>query len=139
MGDMMEDVTKMWEKFNLLEVESVGIKTQEVDFEPLVFRGNACVVGNLLADRTVGKEIIKTPLIRAWQPTRQVTFKSVGVNIFLIEFENEWDKTQIMESRPWTFDGDLVSLAEFNGLTPLAYLEFEKAAFWMHMFNLPLG
>jgi hypothetical protein len=60
MGDMMEDITKMWEKFNLLEVESVGIKTQEVDFEPLVFRGNACVVGNLLADRTVGKEIIKT-------------------------------------------------------------------------------
>jgi hypothetical protein len=96
------------------------------------------VVGNLLANRTVGKEIIKTPLIRAWQPTGRVTFKSVGVNTFLIEFENEWDKTRIMEGCPWTFDGDLVSLAEFNGLTPSANLEFEKAAFWVRMFNLPL-
>jgi hypothetical protein len=139
MGGMTEDVTRMWEKFNLLEAESVGIKTQEDDFEPLVARGNTCVVGKLLADRVVGKEIIKTPLIRAWQPTGRVSFKSVGENMFLIDFENEWDKTRIMEGRPWTFDGDLVSLAEFDGLTPLAELEFEKAAFWVRMFSLPLA
>jgi hypothetical protein len=139
MGDMTEDVTRMWEKFNLLEVESVGIKTQEVDFEPLVVRGSTCVVGKLLADRVVGKEIIKTPLIRAWKPTERVSFKTVGENTFLIEFANEWDKARIMEGRPWTFDGDLVSLVEFDGLTPLAELEFEKAAFWVRMFNLPLA
>jgi hypothetical protein len=63
---MAEELTKMWENFNLLEEESVGIKTQEVDFVPLVGRGSACVVGKLLADQTVGKEIIKTPLIQAW-------------------------------------------------------------------------
>lgn len=89
MGDITEDVTKMWEKFNLMEEESLGIKTHEEDFEPLVGRGSACVVGKLLADRTVGKEIIKIPLIRAWQPTGRVSFKSVGINTFWIEFENE--------------------------------------------------
>jgi hypothetical protein len=62
---MAEEVTKMWENFNLLKEESVGIKTQEVDFVPLVGRGSAYVVGKLLADRMVGKEIIKTPLIQA--------------------------------------------------------------------------
>ena len=129
MGDMTEDVTRMWENFNLLEVESVGIKTQEVNFEPFVVRGSTCMVGKLLADRVVGKEIIKTPLIRAWQPTERVSFKTVRENTFLIEFANEWDKARIMEGRPWTFDGDLVSLAEFDGLTPLVELEFEKAAF----------
>lgn len=136
---MSEDVTKMWEKFNLLEVESVGIKTQEEDFESLVVRGNACVMGKLLADRTVGKEIIRTPLLRAWQPSGWVSFKSVGANTFLIEFENEWDKIRIMEGRPWTFDGDLVSLADFDGLTPPSEIVFEKAAFWVRMYNLPLA
>jgi hypothetical protein len=129
MGNITEDVTKMWERFNLLEEESVGIKTQEEDFESLVGRGTTCVVGKLLADRAVGKEIIRTPLIRAWQPTRRVSFKNVSINTFLIEFEEEADKIRIMEGWPWTFDGDLVSLADFDGLTPSAELEFEKAVF----------
>jgi hypothetical protein len=139
MGDITEDVARMWEKFNLMEEESVGIKTQEGDFEPLAARGSNCVVGKLLADRVVGKEVIRTPLIRAWQPSGWVSFKSVGENLFLIEFQYEWDKVRIMEGRPWTFDGDLVSLAKFDGLTPLAELEFEKAAFWVRMSNLPLA
>ena len=44
MRDMSEDMTRMWEKFNLLEVESVGIKTQEDDFETLVARDSTCIV-----------------------------------------------------------------------------------------------
>jgi hypothetical protein len=97
MGDMAEDVTRMWEKFNLLEEESVGIKTQEDDFEPLVAKGSTCVVEKLLVDWVMGKEVIRTPLIRAWQPSGWVSFKSVGENLFLIEFENECDKVRIME------------------------------------------
>jgi hypothetical protein len=139
MGDITEDVTKMWERFTLLEEESVGIQTHEGDFEPLVGRGSSCVVGKLLADRTVGKEVIKTPLIRAWQPQKRVSFKNVGNNMFLIDFEEEVDKIRVMEGRPWTFDGDLVSLADFDGMTPPTALEFEKAAFWVRMYDLPLA
>jgi hypothetical protein len=36
-----------------------------------------------------------------------------------------------MEGRPWTFDGDLVALVNFDRLTPPAELEFDKAAFWV--------
>jgi hypothetical protein len=118
MGGMTEDVTKMWERFNLFEEESVGIKTRDDDFEPLVGRGNSCVMGKLLADRIMGKEIIKKPLIRAWQPSGRASFKSVGINTFLIEFENDWEKDRIMEGRPWTFDGNLVAMVDFDGLTP---------------------
>lgn len=139
MGSMTEDLTKMREKFTLMEEEDVELDAPEDKWEPVVERGSACVVGKLLADRVVGKEIIKIPLIRAWQPTGRVTFKTLGANIFLIEFENEWDKTRIMEGRPWMFDGHLISLADFDGLTPVAELEFEKAAFWVRMYNLPLA
>jgi hypothetical protein len=57
----------------------------------------------------------------------------------LIDFEHEWDKVRIMEGRPWTFDGNLVSLADFDGITPVDELEFEKAAFWIRMYKLPLA
>jgi hypothetical protein len=32
-----------------------------------------------------------------------------------------------------------VSLADFDGITPVAKLEFEKVAFWVRMYNLPLA
>ena len=107
--------------------------------EPMVEGGSVCVVGKLLANKTVGKEIIRPLLICAWQPTGWVSFKTLGTNPFLIEFENEWDETQIMEGCPWTFDRDLVSLVELDGITPMVELEFEKAAFWVCMYNLPLA
>jgi hypothetical protein len=47
--------------------------------------------------------------------------------------------TRIMEGRSWLFDGNLVALAEFNGLTPPARLNFDHAAFWIRMYNLPLA
>lgn len=58
-----------------------------------VDRGHACVVGRLLADRTVGKDIVKVLLLHAWQSTGRVSFKTLGPNLFLIDFEHEWDKS----------------------------------------------
>lgn len=129
MGTATEDLTMMWEKFTLMEEEEVELDAPKEEWEPMVVRGSVCVVGKLLADRIVGKEIIRTPLISAWQPTGRVTFKTLGTNLFLIDFENGWDKDRIMEGCPWMFDGHLVSLADFDGLTPVSEIDFEKAAF----------
>jgi hypothetical protein len=137
--NMEEDLTKQWEKFSLLDVEIEEVDALDAVMEPSMDRGTACVVMKLLAERTLGKEILKTPLIRAWQPTGWVSFKTLGPNLFLIEFEHEWDKVRIMEGCPWKFDGDLFSLAKFDGRTPPLDLEFKKADFWVRMFNMPLA
>ena len=68
-----------------------------------------------------------------------VSFKTLRPNLYLVDFENWWDKDWILEGRPWTFDGDLLFLVDFNGLTPIEDLEFSKAAFWVRMYNLPLA
>jgi hypothetical protein len=139
MGDMTEDMSSLWERFNLMEEEDEEVVAPEIEVMPMVDCGSAYVVGKLLADRSVGKEIIKTPLIRAWQPTKSVTFKTLGTNLFLIDFADECDKIRVMEGQLWTFDGNLVSLADFNGIKPMAELEFEKVAFWVRMYDLPLA
>jgi hypothetical protein len=136
---MEEDLTKQWERFNLLDAETEEVEVPDEALEPLVDRGTACAVGKLLAERIVGKEILKTPMIRAWQPTGWVSFKTLGPNLFLIEFQHEWDKVRIMEGRPWKFDRDLFSMAEFNGRTPPSDLEFEKVPFWVRMYDMPLA
>jgi hypothetical protein len=130
---MEEDLAKQWERFNLLDVETKEVEASDATMEPLVSRGTACAVGKLLADRTVGKEVLKTPMVRAWQPTGWVSFKTLGPNLFLIEL------TRILEGRPWKFDSDLFSVADFDGRTLPSGLEFEKAAFWVRMYGMPLA
>jgi predicted molibdopterin-dependent oxidoreductase YjgC len=75
--------------FTFKEDESDELAIGETAMASLLSRGLSCVVGKLLADRVVSKETIKTPLIRAWQPSGRGSFKNLGVNLFRIEFEYE--------------------------------------------------
>jgi hypothetical protein len=43
------------------------------------------MVRKLLAERNISKDILKTPMIRAWKPSGRVSFKTIGVN-FLFFF-----------------------------------------------------
>lgn len=59
--------------------------------------------------------------------------------MFIIEFQNIWDKSSVLEGRPWTFEGNLFAMEEFNGLTPPTQMTFDKASFWVRMYNLTLA
>jgi hypothetical protein len=48
-------------------------------------------------------------------------------------------KTNVLEGRPWLFDGNLVAVMDFDGFTPPSQMVFEKTAFWVRMYNLPLA
>jgi hypothetical protein len=136
---MADELTRQWGKLTLREDEKPSIVINNQTFSPLIQRGRSCMVGKLLTGRTITKEVLKTPMIRAWKPTGSVSFKTLGPNLFLIDFQYWWDKDRILEGRPWTFDGDLLSLVDFDGLTPIEDLEFSKAAFWVRMYKLPLA
>lgn len=71
-------------------------------------------------------------------PTGSMVFKALGNNSFLIEFENSWDKARVLEGRPWTFEGSLFSMLEFDGNSHPTELPFNIASFWVRMYNLPL-
>jgi hypothetical protein len=138
-GYMADELTRQWGKLNLREDENPGIVIKAQTVSPLIQRGRSCMVGKLLSERIISKEVLKVPMVRAWKPTGSVSFKTLGPNLFLIDLENWWDKDHILDGRPWTFDGDLLSLLEFDGLTPIEDMEFGNAAFWVRMYRLPLA
>jgi hypothetical protein len=65
MSASAEDLAHRWENFTLKDDESDVLAIGESALAPLLSRGSSCVVGKLLADRVVSKEIIKTSMIRA--------------------------------------------------------------------------
>jgi hypothetical protein len=93
----------------------------------------------MISDRFVSKEVVKSFLIRGLKPEGRIAFKVVGENLFLMEFEHEWEKDRVLEWRPWVFDGNLFSVADFDGVLQPASIEFEKVALWLRMVNLPLA
>jgi hypothetical protein len=80
---------------------------KEEFIEQVLLKGKSCLVGKLLVERIVGKEPIKGSLFRKWKPTSFLIFKVLGKNTFLIEFKYEWDKSRVLEGRPWIFKGNL--------------------------------
>ena len=46
---------------------------------------------------------------------------------------------RLLEGRPWVFDGTLFVVEDFDGTIPPTQMEFNIAAFWVRMYNLPLA
>lgn len=42
---------------------------QEQAFEGVVERGTLCLVGKLISDSVIGKDTIRSTLVRGWKPT----------------------------------------------------------------------
>jgi hypothetical protein len=43
----------------------------------------------------------------------------------------------VKEGQPWVFEGNLISIADYNGRIPPAQMDF--VSFWTRMFDLPLS
>ncbi|XP_059455041.1 uncharacterized protein LOC132185261 [Corylus avellana] len=136
---MADDLTKMWGNFSLSDEEGEELEIKSISLVDSVKRGQSCLVGKLVSDRMVSKEIIRSKLIRGWRPTGSLSFKVLGDNLFLLDFEHSWDKSHVLEGRPWVFEGSLFAVEDFDGVTPQAEIEFEKVAFWVRMLNMPLA
>lgn len=136
---MEEDLTELWGKFTLTEAEQDGLEVSEEEVEGIFAKGNKCLVGKLIYERFVGKDFIRSQLVRGWKPTGSISFKVLGENLFLVEFEHEEDKIRVMEGRPWFFEGQLFALSDYDGVTPLEKMHFDSAAFWVRMYRLPFS
>jgi hypothetical protein len=136
---MADDLMQMWGNFSLTEEELEGYNGQDENLEEIAIKGKYCLVGKLLVERIVGKESIRYAMVRGWKPSGSLSFKVLGDNLFIIEFEYEEDKLRVLESRPWFFEDNLFSVADFDGLSPANELSFEEETFWIRMFKLPLA
>jgi hypothetical protein len=128
-GKMEDDLTILMEKFTLTGVEQDGLVVEEEDVEEISIKGLHCLVGKLISERVIGKDAIRTAMKRGWRPRGTVSFKVLGENLFLVEFEDEWDKIRVLEGRPWSFEWRLFSVVEYDGATPPEKLNFDTAAF----------
>jgi hypothetical protein len=136
---MADDLSNLWANLSLSEGEDGELEIQRTDVNGILERGQSCIVGKLLSERLVSKDTIKSKILSWWKPKKSFTFKILGGNLFLIEFEDARDKGRVLEGRPWVFEGNLFLVEDFDGHTSPAKFNFDRASFWVRMTNLPLA
>jgi hypothetical protein len=135
---MDENLVSLWGNFSLVEEEEDELEITAPVIEGLAQRGKLCLLGKLIADRLISKETIRSKLIRGWRPLGTISFTVLGENLFLLEFQYECDRIRVLEGRPWVFEKNLFAVEEFDGFSSPSEMVFDKAAFWVRIFNLPL-
>ncbi|KAI8029145.1 hypothetical protein LOK49_LG01G01075 [Camellia lanceoleosa] len=135
---MAESLIEMAQRLVLTEEEEAEVVVDEVHLQPTEAKVGLCLVGKLLTTRPFNFEAMRTTLSAVWRASKGIVFKTLGDNLFLIQFGHIVDKKRVLINGPWNFDKQLVMLKEFDGDLQPVDITFSSVAFWVHVSNLPL-
>jgi hypothetical protein len=75
----------------------------------------------------------------AWSAAKETTFKVMGENLFLVQFNCLGDWTRVMDGGPWIFRGAPVVLEEYDGFSNIHEYKLDRIPVWIRIFGLPDG
>ena len=75
----------------------------------------------------------------AWASAKDVTFKTLGVNLFLVQCQCLGDWNRIMDGGPWIFRGAAIVVEEYDGYTNVLEYKLEKIPVWARINGVPGG
>jgi hypothetical protein len=75
----------------------------------------------------------------AWSAAKEVTFKVLGENLFLVQFQCLGDWNRVMEGGPWLFRGAPVVLEEYDDFGNVKDYKLNKILVWTRIQGIPEG
>ena len=73
-----------------------------------------------------------------WGSINSFKICHLGDHKVLFVFDNLPDVDRIIQSQPWRFDKHLVVLLRYKNDIPIRDLEFNKATFWVRVYDIPI-
>lgn len=84
----------------------------------------------MTAKKVINQKKVVVITTKAWAPTRGMSVKVVGENLFLV-FKEEADKWRVECQTPWNIDGFNLILKKLKKNTIPREMDFTKNIFWM--------
>jgi hypothetical protein len=69
-------------------------------------------------------------LRNAWVAAKEVTFKALGPNLFLVQLHCLGDWSRVMDGSPWLFRGVAIVLEEYDGFSNVLSYKLDKIPVW---------
>ena len=75
----------------------------------------------------------------AWDLAQEVKFRPLKENLYTLSFSCLGDWERVMEEGPWTFKGETVVIAPYDGFTKPSMIELNKVDIWIQIHDLLEG
>ena len=95
-------------------------------------------MGKLLSYKFFNKGALKSTMLRLWGGARGTTAHDIGKNLFVFQFQNDYERCRVMKCAPWLFDNCLLLLKVFDGFNPGPQIQFTHCSFWVQFHGVPL-
>ncbi|XP_074289571.1 uncharacterized protein LOC141614725 [Silene latifolia] len=98
------------------------------------------LVGKIWATKTINSKAAIDTMLRLWNPTGKVMGNVLDVKerTFLFRFEDDRDKTRVIEGQPWHFDKFVWCFNEPSGEGKLSDTILDKLPIWARIYDLPI-
>uniref|UniRef100_A0A2N9G564 DUF4283 domain-containing protein n=1 Tax=Fagus sylvatica TaxID=28930 RepID=A0A2N9G564_FAGSY len=77
-------------------------------------------------------------MLRLWGFARGITIQTMGDNLFLFQFSDEFERERVFQGSPWLFDNYLLALNAFDGSCPIHQIRFTHSCFGVQLHGVPL-
>lgn len=102
--DRMEDLSFKWDHIKLLEEEQVEIDIKDDLFANIGSREYCSLIGKLLIDCRMSKEVLRSMMIKLWKVDSKLQFTMIWLNTFITSFTCFEDNYRFFSKRLWFFE-----------------------------------
>ncbi|XP_021766647.1 uncharacterized protein LOC110731120 [Chenopodium quinoa] len=135
---MAEELTEKWSSLKITyeeeEIAEFGDSSSNTQESKMAFS----IVAKLLTVRSYNFEALQRTLKQIWALKRDVIFRKIENNLFIIQFFHWRDKEKVLDGAPWNFDNQLLLMGEIHGDEQPDSIELKFFPFWVRLYNLPL-
>ena len=134
-----DDLQEMMKQLGIEDTDLSDVIYEEVCPEPVADSIRWLAIGRVHTTKEFGDFWFYKNMRSAWDLAQDVRFRSLGDGLYTMQFSclGDWDK--VMEGGPWTFRGNPVLMAAYDGFTRPSSIDLNSFKIWMQIIDLPDG
>lgn len=130
------DLNDLLQHLEIREDEEQGIVLEE-NLEELKAEARWTALAKVNSPKTFSHAAFIANMKYAWSLAKEVSFKAIEENLFLLQFSCLGDWHKVMDEGPWIFRGYVVLLEEYDGITKPSKIKFKNMIAWVRIYDLP--
>ncbi|KAK3023407.1 hypothetical protein RJ639_042795 [Escallonia herrerae] len=95
------------------------------------------LLAKLISTKKPNTKIVQNVLAKVWNPTKGMKVQTLEENTLCIALNHEWDRSQILASKPWSVMGSHLVVQDWPSNLSIKEIEFNISPFWIWINGLP--
>ncbi|XP_027108697.1 uncharacterized protein LOC113755897 [Coffea eugenioides] len=135
---MVDDLVKVFDRFDLSNKESSGITLDGVDEDIGKEECRKSLFGRIMGDRIANFTGVKNFVNQVWGFPKNMVAVELGANLFQFNFSDAMDMEKVLDGRPYTIDNQLLNVKVWEEGIDRRMEAFQNAHIWVQLWNLPV-